>query len=192
MGPFKKYAFCIKAFFIPFTYITLCQFYSITSITTKKQTMEWEKRGIFVCLSASTYHVISKELENCIMNTIAFLDAHVCVNSPYWQNIGIITFFCKYYIVVSDTLIGSCMCFSCCSLWYYRSSLRNEEGNIKLQRKIHRRICKGNIKFLAARSPSYVAIVAYFVFSLPFFYSRKKVFSALIIQGISWYQWSKH
>ena len=31
MGPFKNYVTCIIAFFIPFTCITLCQFYSFMS-----------------------------------------------------------------------------------------------------------------------------------------------------------------
>ena len=29
------------------------------------------------------------------------------INKPYWQSSEIIIFFCKYYIVVSDTLAGS-------------------------------------------------------------------------------------
>ena len=32
----------------------------------------------FVYVTASAYHVISKEIENRIMDTIAFLDTHVC------------------------------------------------------------------------------------------------------------------
>ena len=32
----------------------------------------------FVHVTASAYHVISKEIENRIMDTIAFLDTHVC------------------------------------------------------------------------------------------------------------------
>ena len=28
-------------------------------------------------------------------------------SNPYWQSSGIITFLCKYYIVISDTLVGS-------------------------------------------------------------------------------------
>ena len=33
---------------------------------------------------ASAYHVISKEVENRIMDTIAFLDTQVFVNNPYF------------------------------------------------------------------------------------------------------------
>ena len=31
MRPFKKYVTCIKAFFTPFNFITLCPFYSTTT-----------------------------------------------------------------------------------------------------------------------------------------------------------------
>ena len=59
-------------------------------------------------MAASVYHVISKEVENQIkfLETIAFLDAHVYIDNPYWQSCGIIISLCKYYIVISDTVIG--------------------------------------------------------------------------------------
>ena len=89
MEPFKKNVTCIKAFFIPSTYIIF-----------------------FVCITApSVYHVISKEIENRIMDRIAFLDTHVCVNNPNCKSSGIKIFLCKYYIVISDTLIGYWMYF---------------------------------------------------------------------------------
>ena len=58
------------------------------------------------------------------LDKIAFLDTHLCINNPYWQSSGIIIIFCKYYIVIWDTLIGSCMYFSCCLLQYYQSFIR--------------------------------------------------------------------
>ena len=42
-----------------------------------------EKRIFFVCIAASAYRVVSKEGENRIMDTIAFLDTHGCMNNPY-------------------------------------------------------------------------------------------------------------
>ena len=45
--------------------------------------MELEKRRFFVCIAASAYHVVSKEVENRVMDTIAFLGTHVCVNNSY-------------------------------------------------------------------------------------------------------------
>ena len=45
------------------------------------------------------------------MDRIAFLDTHVCVNNPNCQSSGIKIFLCKYYIVISDTLIGYWMYF---------------------------------------------------------------------------------
>ena len=42
-----------------------------------------KKRRFFACIAASAYHVTSKEVENCIMDTITILDTHVCANNPY-------------------------------------------------------------------------------------------------------------
>ena len=115
MEPFKKHVTFIKALFIPFTYIT---FYSITSsvlFTKNNANYGMREKRFCVCMAASVCHVVSKEVENSILDTIAFLDPHICVNKPYWHRRGIIIFLCKY-IVISDTLIGSWMCFSCCSL----------------------------------------------------------------------------
>ena len=41
------------------------------------------------------------------LDTIEFLDTHVCINNPYWQSSGIIISLCKCYIVNSDTLLGA-------------------------------------------------------------------------------------
>ena len=79
------------------------------------------KYNNFFYMNASAYHVISKENSRnggrkLYLDTTAFLDTHVYINSPYWQSSGIIIFLCKYHIVISDTLLGSWMCFSCCLL----------------------------------------------------------------------------
>ena len=55
---------------------------------------------------ASAYHIISKEVENYALDTTEFLDTHVCINKPHWQSSGIIIFLCKYYIIISDTLVA--------------------------------------------------------------------------------------
>ena len=43
--------------------------------------------------------------------------------------------------------------------------MRNQEENIYLQKKVRRRICERNITFLAARPPSYIIFVVFFVHS---------------------------
>ena len=55
-------------FLIPKICVTLSQFYSITSIVLfTKNNKLWNKRkNIFVCMAASAYHVISKEVENWV------------------------------------------------------------------------------------------------------------------------------
>ena len=117
-------------------------------------------------MTASACHVISKEVVNRIVRHNPILDTHVCINKPYWQSIGVIVILCEYYTVISDKLIGSWMCFSCCSLFYWQSILRNQEGKIELQKIVHRRICVRDITFLSARRPYYVIFCCFFAYSL--------------------------
>ena len=71
------------------------------------ENIEWEKIRVFACMVASAYHVISKKVENQIFRRNWFLDTHVCMNNSRWKSSRTIIFLCKYYIVISDTLVGS-------------------------------------------------------------------------------------
>ena len=123
------------------------------------------------CFSISCY---SKEVENCIMDTITILDTHVCANNPYWQSSGIIILLCKYSIVLSDTLTGSWMCFSGCSLQYYWRVMRHDwvTGRLSYWKKVHKRICLRNITFLAAYPPSCVILPLFLSRASHFFLSK--------------------
>ena len=98
------------AFFTPFNFVTLCQLYCTTSAVSfsklHQETIEWEGKRFFAYMAASAYHVISTEVENHIFKPIEFLDTSAFINNPHWQSSGILIFLCKYYIVVSDTLVG--------------------------------------------------------------------------------------
>ena len=97
-------------------------------------------------MTALTYHVISKEIES--LDTIAFSDTHACINNPYQEGSGILTFLYKYYVVISDTQVGSLMCFSSSLLQYYQSFMRNQDGKIELQKRLLREIYVRGITFL--------------------------------------------
>ena len=99
MGLFKKYVTCIIAFFIPFhstfvTFVTLCQFYSVVSLSYSQgiERYIWFLQG----------NKISKEVVNTRLNKIAFLDTYVCINNPYWQSSGIIIF--SFFVAFSAVL----------------------------------------------------------------------------------------
>ena len=63
-------------------------------------------------------------------------------------------FLCKYYIVISDTLVGFFLDEAFLLLQYYHSFMRNPEGNkIELQKKVQKRTCVKYITFLIARPP---------------------------------------
>ena len=112
----------------------------------------------FTYMAASANHIISAEVENHIFKPIEFLDTSAFINNPHWQSSGILIFLCKYCIVISHTLVDS-----------YQNFMRNQEGKIELQKKVHRRICVKDITFLTARSSFYVFLlfVAFFIYSLP-------------------------
>ena len=57
-------------------------------------------------MATSAYYVTKKEVEIRSLDTMKFLDTHVCINNPHWESSGIIIFLCKYSIVISDTLVG--------------------------------------------------------------------------------------
>ena len=92
--PFKKYDACTMTFFIS---LTLCHTFSIllhhlpcvipmccslVSFTINNK-LEWEKRRFFVYLDASSYHVISKEIENRVFRHNRIF--RVCINNPCWK-----------------------------------------------------------------------------------------------------------
>ena len=54
------------------------------------------------------------------------------------------------------------MCFSCCLLQCYQIFMRNQEGRIELQEKVHRPISVREITSLAARPPSYGTFCHFF------------------------------
>ena len=53
--------------------------------------MEWEEKNFFVYMAVSAHHVILKEVEDPSLNTITFLDTHVCINNPHWQSSWILS-----------------------------------------------------------------------------------------------------
>ena len=56
-------------------------------------------------MAASAHHVISKGVKKCQLETQF---RHTCrIKNPHWESGGIIIFLCKYYLVISDTLVGS-------------------------------------------------------------------------------------
>ena len=46
------------------------------------------------------------EAENHIFKHNRIFRHYVFMNNPHWRNSGILTFLSKYYIVISDTLVG--------------------------------------------------------------------------------------
>ena len=58
-------------------------------------------------MAAWACHVMSTEVENHVFKTIEFLDTSAFINKPHWQSSGILIFLRKYYVVISDTQVGS-------------------------------------------------------------------------------------
>ena len=65
------------------------------------------EKKIFSYLAASAYHVILKEVKNHILGRNWIFRQALCIKKPHWQGGRIIIFLCKYYIVISDTPVGS-------------------------------------------------------------------------------------
>ena len=156
MSSFKRYVTCIMslAFFILFTCVALCQFYLFMShVLFPKYDKLWNERKqdcffLYGCFSVLRYIKTrmfwdiklpwSKEVENRIFRRNRIF-RHTCM---YKQPI-----LTKYHIFVqklhshfryTDRLRYTDV-FSCCSLQYYQSFMRNHEGKIELQKKVHKR-----------------------------------------------------
>ena len=104
------------AFFTSFTFAKPFEFYSITFFVLFTKNKELWNEGkddflhIWLFQHITSYqrrlnHWGWKGIPFSVK--IHFLDTHVCINNPYWQSSGVIIFFCKYYLVISDKLIDS-------------------------------------------------------------------------------------
>ena len=133
MVPFKKYSF-----FIPFSSVTLCQSYSISPpVLFTKINKPWNERKEDFLYMQLLQRITLYQRRSKItpLNIIAFLDTHVYINNPYWQSRGIMIFLKRYYIVISDALICSQTCFSCCLLQYYQSLIIYKKERLSYRRK---------------------------------------------------------
>ena len=90
--------------------IQLCQFYSSTfpvpfTKLKKSQNRRTEDSLHIWLLQRILLYKWRQKITS--LNTIEFSDTYVFMNNPHWRNSGILTFLSKYYIVISDTLVGS-------------------------------------------------------------------------------------
>ena len=89
--------------FVNFTLLILL--YYLLNFT--KRLQKERKEIFFAYMAASSYRVMSKQVENGIFRH-KWIYRHTCMRKqPHWQSSGIIIFLCKYYIIISNTLIGS-------------------------------------------------------------------------------------
>ena len=114
-------------------------------------------------MAASAYCVISKEVKKHILRRNWIFRHICCINKTHWRSGGIIIFLCKYYIVLSDTLVGSFLDVLFLLLAVILSGLlRNQEWiKIELRKKVHRRICVTYITFLTAHPLFYVTFCCF-------------------------------
>ena len=146
-------------FFIPFSCVTLCQFYSINSpvLFTKNNKFSNERKEDFLYLwLLQCITLYQRRQKIASLDIIAFLVTYICINNPYWQSSRIIIFLCRYYIVTSDARICSWKCFSCCQLLYCQSFIRYKMERLSFRKKVNRRTYVEDITFKAALPPSYV------------------------------------
>ena len=132
-------------FFTPFNFATLCQFYSTTYSASfsklHKETKEWEGKRFFAYMATLAYDAF--------------------INNQHQQSSGILIFLCKYYIVISDTLVDTFLNGSFLLLAVILSELpeKPKRKDWVTKKKIHRSICVRNITLLTARSPFYVFLL---------------------------------
>ena len=103
-----------------------------------QETIEWEGKRYFTYMAASAYQVISTEIEiHIFKHDWIFRHLYAFMNILLWQSSGILIFLCKYYIVVSDTLVGI---FLRCALFVarcntIRTSWENQKERLSYRKK---------------------------------------------------------
>ena len=132
------------------------------------KTIEWKKRRLFPCMTASTYHVISREVESQIFrHNWIFRHTYVYKQPPLtkkWDYNHILNSCYKYYIVILDTLVGIFLVVLFLLLAVILSGLYEKPRRNKdwVTEKVHRRIFVRDITFL---DPFHFIFVAFFVYS---------------------------
>ena len=108
-------------------------------------------------------HVISWEVKNDTFRRNWIFRHSFCINNPHWQSGGIKIFLYKFFIVISDKLVGTFLDVLFLLLAVILpGSLRNQKGiKIEFQKKVHRRICVSYITFLNAHPPFYVTFYCF-------------------------------
>ena len=119
-------------------------------------------------MAAPAYHIISKDVKNCILDTIEFLDTHVCINNLHWQRGGIIIIFCKYFIVILDTLRGSFLDVLFLLLAVILSELYEKPRRNKdsvTEKSTEKNLCDGHHCFDC--TPFFLSVICCFLCLLP-------------------------
>ena len=160
MRPFKRY---VTSIFHPIEVrhplsILLSSTSPMLFTKVHKETIEWEERSFRY---VAAYHVISKQVRNNILDTC-------CINNPDWQS-SVITFLCKYNIVVSDTLVGSFLdvlflLFAVILSGFHEKPSRNRDWIT--EKNTYKNLCEGH-DVLDGTSCFLCDFFAFLVYSLP-------------------------
>ena len=167
MRLFKKYVTCIMTFFIPSTCVKFCLFYSNTSPVLFTKNKLWNERREFAYMAVSPYHVILKEVETDIVrHNWIFKYTH----NSHWQICGIIIFFGKYYIVISDTMVDSFfdVFFLLIAVNNIRTSWITKKERLSYRKKYKEEFVWGTSLFWLLAFFSMSFFVAFLVYSLLF------------------------
>ena len=87
-------------------------------------------------MAASAYHVISKEIKNrCFRQTRIFKHIYMYKQPILTKCCGIITILSKYYIVISDKLIDTWLCFPVARWNIIKASWESKKKKLSYRKK---------------------------------------------------------
>ena len=116
---------------------------------------------MYDCFSLSGY---TKEGKKSHLETHRTFRHTFYINNPHWQSGGIIIFLCKYYTVISDTLVGSFLYVLFLLLAVILSGLHEKPRRNKdwATEKVQRKICVNGItSFLIPHPLFYVTFCCF-------------------------------
>ena len=96
-------------------------------------------------MATLAYQFISKEVKNYIFKHNSIF-RQTCINNPHWQSSEIEVFLCKYYIVISDTMVGSFLdvLFLLLAVKLAELSWENKKERMSYEKKYKENLCEGH------------------------------------------------
>ena len=141
MWPFQKYVTCMMAFFAPFNFVTLFQFYSTNFLVSfsklHQEPIQWEGKRFFAYMAALAYYVISTAVENHTFKH-NWIFRHFCIYkqpilTKEWNFNIFVQMLYSYFKYNGRLFLGYALFVACCNT--IRNSWETRKERLSYRKK---------------------------------------------------------